>query len=145
MTDSFDDDVEAWIDRLETDFTEADEATSEGLRPANLQETQEITRARQPTERPPAADLEARLADQVAMLSSARRELARTEQLVEMMKAISAEIRALREDLGRVKGKSSEVSALRRDVDEIKELLTRMRELAAARCKAISPGRTDPE
>ena len=42
VTDSFDDEVEAWIDRLETDFTEAHEAESKALRPANLQETQEI-------------------------------------------------------------------------------------------------------
>ena len=79
------------------------------------------------------------------MLSSARRELARTEQLVDMMKVISAEIRALREDLGRVKGPSSEVATLRRDFNEIKDLLIRMRELAAARRKAAASGRTDPE
>lgn len=66
------------------------------------------------------------------MLSSARRELARTEQLVEMMKDISPEIRALREDL-------------RRDVDEIRDLLARMRELAAAHRETSSPGRTDSE
>ena len=137
--------IEAWIDRLENDFTAADEAASEILWPVRRKDTREIVTGSPRPGRQPASDLETRLADQVAMLSSARWELARTEQLVEMMKAMSAEIRALREDIGRLKGTSAQVGTLRHDVDEIKDLLTSLRDLAAARRKTAATGGTDTE
>lgn len=145
MINSLDDKVEAWIERLESECTEADEADSDVLHPSNLHDTQEIVTGRQSPARQPAADFEARLVDQMAMLSSARRELARTEQLVEMMKAVSSEIRALREELGHLKRTSSEVSTLLRDVSDIKDLFTRMSQRGAARRKASNASRTDPD
>lgn len=49
MSDSFDDEVESWIDRLESKFTGVDEAAAKGLRPANRQEAQEIVTGRRVT------------------------------------------------------------------------------------------------
>ena len=138
MTDSFDDAVEVWIDRLERDFTEADRADEDLMRPAPSSPPGEaVGRPMSESRRP--EELERRLNDQIATLSSARRELARTEQLVEMMKVISGEVRALRQEVAKVQILPAHVRSLRDDVEHVKALLTRLRELASARRQSLAP------
>ena len=67
------------------------------------------------------------------MLSSARREIARTEQMVELLKVISGEGRLLSQEYAKVRTTPTQVRALREDVDQIKVLLKRVREMSAGR------------
>ena len=151
VADPFDHDVEDWIDRLEREFTAVDpEHSSAGrdaealkgraarrssrqVRPAR--DPRESVQASRPTPEPPASGIEQRLTEQMDMLSSAHRELARTESLLELMKEVAVEIRMLREEVAATRESSVEIRSLRREMDQVKAVLALLRELT----KAVKP------
>ena len=153
MTDPFEREVEDWIDRLEREFVEVEPETPSAtgdvgavagrggrrsgrpLRPAREVREPHVIR---PTADSHGSSVEQRLTEQVALLTSARRELARTATLIELMKEVSVEIRTLRDEVAAARESSSEIQSLRREMDQVRIILARLRELAQARKKSSS-------
>ena len=144
MTDDFDREVDEWFDELEERLAPAgrhtppdpdDEGATETSRPDLSDSSAPVPRrlvmpgvrlAPQPVTPESDPDPETMgLARREAQLAGQRRELVRTEALVDVMKELASEIRSVR-----------------RDVDQIKAIIARLRRLAEARNRELAKSPT---